>query len=74
MTDNRQELETKSLKVLRDGFKRDFANYVYCDERFTDLLQELSTDFVQSNIPVIDDDNQTELALMMMETLDIIAR
>jgi hypothetical protein len=73
MTDNRQELETKSLKVLRDGFKRDFANYVYCDERFTDLLQELSTDFVQSNIPVIDDDNQMELALMMMETINITA-
>jgi hypothetical protein len=73
MTDNRQELETKSLKVLRDGFKRDFANYVYCDERFTDLLQELSLEFVQSNIPVIDDDNQMELALMMMETINITA-
>ena len=65
---------TKSLKLLRDGFKSEFATFAYSDERMTDLLQQLSAEFVESNVPVVDEDNQLELALMLMETLDIIAR
>ena len=65
---------TKSLKLLRDGFKSEFATFAYSDERMTDLLQQLSSEFVESNVPVVDEDNQLELALMLMDTLDIVAR
>lgn len=65
---------TKSLQLLRDGFKSDLATYVYADERMTELLMELVSDFVETNIPVVDEYNRTELAMMLMETLDIIAR
>jgi hypothetical protein len=40
----------------------------------TELLMELVSDFVETNIPVVDEYNRTELAMMLMETLDIIAR
>jgi hypothetical protein len=65
---------TKSLQLLRDGFKSDLATYVYADERMTELLMELVSDFVEVNIPVVDEYNRTELAMILMETLDIIAR
>ena len=65
---------TKSLQLLRDGFKNELATYVYADERTTELLMELVSEFVEANIPVVDEYNRTELAMMMMETLDIIAR
>jgi len=65
---------TRSLRLLRDGFKSDFATFAYADERMTTLLAELSTEFVDANIPVIDEDNQMELAMMLLESLDIIAR
>jgi hypothetical protein len=65
---------TKSLKLLRDGFKNELATYVYADERTTELLMELVSDFVEANIPVVDEHNRTELAMMLLETLDIIAR
>ena len=65
---------TKSLQLLRDGFKNELATYVYADERMTELLMELVSDFVETNIPVVDEYNRTELAMMLMETLDIIAR
>lgn len=74
-TDTINELSvTKSLKLLRDGFKRDLATYVLTDERMVDLLMELVSDFVEANIPVVDQDNRTELAMMLMETLDVVAR
>jgi len=75
MTDTINDLSvTKSLKLLRDGFKNELATYVYADERTTELLMELVSDFVEANIPVVDEHNRMELALMLMETLDIIAR
>ena len=65
---------TKSLQLLRDGFKNELATYAYADERMTELLMELVSDFVEINIPVVDEYNRTELAMMLMETLDIVAR
>jgi hypothetical protein len=78
MTDYQQELKdltvTRSLRLLCDGFKSDFATFAYADERMTTLLAELATEFVDSNIPVVDEDNQVELSMMLLETVDLIAR
>ena len=78
MTDYQQEIKdltvTRSLRLLRDGFKSDFATFAYADERMTVLLQQLASEFVDANIPVVDEDNQMELALMLLESLDVIAR
>ena len=65
---------TKSLKLLSNGFKNEFATSAYADQRMTKLLMELSSEFVNENIPVVDENNRIELAMMLMESLDIIAR
>jgi hypothetical protein len=65
---------TKSLKLLRDGFKNEFATFAYADQRMSELLMELASEFVDANIPVVDEYNQTELAMMLLESLDIVAR
>jgi len=65
---------TKSLRLLSNGFKSEFATFAYADQRMTELLHELASEFVESNIPVVDEDNQMELAMMLLESLDIIAR
>jgi hypothetical protein len=65
---------TKSLRLLRDGFKSEFATSVFSDERTTQLFAELASEFVDTNIPVVDEDNRMELAMMLLESLDVIAR
>jgi Mg/Co/Ni transporter MgtE len=65
---------TKSLKLLRDGFKDDLATCIFADERTTELFSQLISEFVETNIPVVDEENQMELSMMLLETLDIIAR
>ena len=65
---------TKSLRLLRDGFKSEFATSVFADERTIELFAELASEFVDANIPVVDEDNRMELAMMLLESLDIIAR
>jgi len=78
MTDYQQEIKdltvTRSLRLLRDGFKSDFATFAYADERMTTLLAELATEFVDANIPIVDEDVEVDLAMMLIESVDIIAR
>ena len=64
----------KSLRLLRDGFKSEFATSVFADERTMELFAQLASEFVDDNIPVVDDDNRMELAMMLLESLDVIAR
>ena len=65
---------TKSLKLLRDGFKNELATALFADERTTELFAQLISEFVETNIPVVDDENQMELSMMLLESLDIVAR
>jgi hypothetical protein len=78
MADYQQEIKdltvTRSLRLLRDGFKSDFATFAYADERMNTLLQQLAAEFVDANIPIVDEDVEVDLALMLMESVDIIAR
>jgi len=75
MNDTINELTvTKSLKLLRDGFKNELATSIFADERMTDLLQQLASEFVETNIPLIDENHQVELAMMLLETLEIVAQ
>jgi len=78
MTDYQQEIKdltvTRSLRLLCNGFKSDFATAVFADERTIELISQIASEFVQANIPVVDEDNQIELAMLLLESLDIIAR
>ena len=78
MTDYQQEIKdltvTRSLRLLRDGFKNEFATFSFADERMIELLAQLASEFVDANIPVVDEDNRIELAMLLLESLDIIAR
>ena len=65
---------TKSLKLLRDGFKNELATSLFADERTTELFDQLISEFVETNIPVIDEEHQLELSMMLLESLDIVAR
>ena len=61
----------KSLQLLRDGFMIELTEKIYSDERFTNLMMAITQEFVEENIPLIDEDHQIDLALMMMESISL---
>ena len=66
--------KTKTLQLLRDGYKQQFAEFVFESEQFCDMMMELSYDFVNKELDVIqDEDIRLELAMMMMDTLNVSA-
>ena len=52
----------------------EFASFVYENERTISVLGELASEFVDANIPVVNEDDRMDLAMMLLETLDITAR
>ena len=64
---------TRSLRLLADGFSSEFAEFIYSDERFTDLVSDLAAVFITENIPVVDEDAQYDLSLMLMENINIVS-
>ena len=61
----------KSLRLLCDGFKEEFAENVMQDERFVEALMDICTEFVDNNIPIVDEDLRQELCLMLMDTVGV---
>ena len=61
----------KSLQLLTQGFKDDLAQTIYESEKFTELMHDMCLQFVEDNIPLVSEDDRYDLALMMMETLNI---
>ncbi len=78
MTNYSQDIQemtvTKSLNLLCNGFKHEFATFAYADERMTLLLHELAQEFVDANIPVVNEDHAMDLSMMLLESVDLIAR
>ena len=62
---------TKSLQLLRDGFMTELTEKIYTDERFTQLMMDLTSEFVEQNIPIVDEDLKMDLSLMMMESIKV---
>ena len=61
----------RSLKLLRDGFMTELTEKIYTDERFTELMMDLTSEFVEKNIPIVDEELKYDLALMMMECISL---
>ncbi len=60
-----------SLKLLSEGFKKEFVEKIQTDERLVDFLMTASSEFVEENIPVVDEELQLELALLLMESVKL---
>ena len=59
---------TKALLLLRDGFKDEFWRFVANNERFDQLMADLATEFVEENIPIVDEDLKIDMAMLLRET------
>ncbi len=52
----------EAIRLLANGFSSQFSETVAASERFHDLLMELAEEFVETEIPITDDDSKTDLA------------
>ena len=53
----------ESIRRLADGYSSEFAEEVAADERFHDLLMVISEEFVTKNLPIVHEDDATDVAM-----------
>ena len=63
--------QTKALDLLKEGYKTEFATKVFEDERFFELLMDMSINCVDENIPIVDDEVRHDLALLLVESVKL---
>ena len=63
--------KTKALDLLCQGYKQEFAEYVFESEEFVDMCQTLSARFVDANIPIVNEDDRLDLAFLLMESIKL---
>lgn len=61
--------QEQAIKLLAQGFKSDLIEYIQSDEKFIELVMELTDKFIEDNIPVRGEQNRCDLAFLMYETI-----
>ena len=56
----------EAIRRLADGFSSEFAEEVAADERFHELLMVLSDEFVEKHLPIVSDEDATDVAYELM--------
>ena len=62
-----------ALQLLATGFSKQFVEYCEGDQRLCDLMHELVTDFISENIPVVNEDDQLDLAYLLLDKVYLTA-
>ena len=55
-----------AIRRLAEGYKEEFAEEVAADERFHDILMDICAEFIDKNIPIVNEDDKWDLALEMV--------
>ena len=65
-------LYNESVRRLADGFSSEFAEFCAGDERVHEIMMLLASEFVETNIPVVsDEDSQTDVASELIMSITV---
>ncbi len=56
----------EGIRLLANGFSSQFAETVAADERFHDLLMEMAEEYVEEEIPIVDEATKFDLGYELM--------
>ena len=61
----------EAIRLLAQGFSSQFAEQIAGDERMHELMMELASEFVETNIPIIKEDDQIDLAAELLMSVTV---
>jgi len=61
----------EAIRCLAAGFVSEFAEFAAGDERMHELMMELASEFVDANLPIVKEDDSTDVAYELMVGITI---
>ena len=55
-----------AIRLLANGFSDDFAQFCAGDERMHELMMDLASEFVDTNIPIVKEDDAYDVAAELL--------
>ena len=55
-----------AIRLLANGFVEEFCEFASADERLHELMMDLASEFVDKNIPIVDEDAATDVAYELL--------
>ena len=65
------ERYNKSVRLMADGYTEDFAEFCAGDERLHELMMDLASEFVETNVPIVSEDSQIDLASELLMSITV---
>ena len=56
----------EAIRRLATGFSEEFAEFCAGDERMHELMMDLASEFVDTTIPIVKEDDATDLACELL--------
>ena len=60
-----------AVRLLAKGFSDDFAEFCAGDERMHELMMDLASEFVDTNIPIVKEDDALDVASELLMTITV---
>tara|TARA_B100001063_G_C16770888_1_gene561521 strand:+ start:3738 stop:3965 length:228 start_codon:yes stop_codon:yes gene_type:complete len=60
-----------AIRRLADGFAAEFAEFAAGDERMHELMMELSSEFVDINLPIVKEEDSIDVAHELMMRITV---
>ena len=61
----------EAIRRLANGYTLEFAEFAAGDERMHELMMELASEFVDANLPIVREDDATDVAHELMMGITI---
>ena len=55
-----------AIRLLAEGFKEDFCEFLEGHDALHDAMMEVAHEFVDRNIPIVKEDDATDVAIELM--------
>ena len=60
-----------AIRLLAKGFTDDFVEFCAGDDRMHELMMDLASEFVEANIPIVDEDASFDVANELMMNITV---
>ena len=61
----------EAIRRLSEGFSSEFAEFCAGHEMMHDLMMDLATEFVETNVPIVKEDDQVDLASELLMSVTV---
>ena len=71
MTNSTDQKVFKSLHHLKESNKKEFVEWLYSHDKFINVIQSLSAEYVEEELPIVGEEYLFNMALLLFDSITL---